>query len=75
MKRIRRLLHSKLYDEETGFIMNYLTLSISDPAVVKEKTIHRGNQFRRFVNALIVFSVISLLITVYGLYVKNSEQK
>jgi hypothetical protein len=43
LQRIRRLLHAKLYNEETGFMLNYLTLSISDPAVTKEKLIHRGN--------------------------------
>jgi hypothetical protein len=42
-ERIKTLIQQKLYHEETGYLMNYLTLSISDPAVVKEKTLHRGN--------------------------------
>jgi hypothetical protein len=42
-QRIRRLVQQNLYREETGYLLNYLTLGIKDPAVVKEKTLHRGN--------------------------------
>ena len=68
-QRIRRLVQRNLYREETGYLLNYLTLSIKDPAIVKEKALHRSNKFRSFVNPLIIFSVISLLTTVYGLYI------
>ena len=43
IQRIRRLVQQNLYREETGYLLNYLTLSIKDPAVVQEKTLHRGH--------------------------------
>jgi hypothetical protein len=40
--RIQRFLRQKLYHEETGFLLNYLTLKISDPIIEKEMLLHRG---------------------------------
>jgi hypothetical protein len=73
--RLSRFLKKRLYNEETGFLLNYLTLRISDPLIVKEKDTHRGNQFERFVNPVIIFSLCSLLMTIYGLYVDKSPHK
>ena len=73
VQRFRRLVQQKLYREETGFLLNYLTLNISDPAIDREKSLHRGNKSRSFVNPMLIVCVISFLITVYGLYIKESE--
>ena len=36
VEKIKAWVRNKLYHEETGFQMNYLTLQISDPVVAKE---------------------------------------
>ena len=42
-QRIRRFAKKHLYHEETGFLLNYLTLKISDPSVERELFLHRGS--------------------------------
>ncbi len=71
-QRIRRFLRKHLYHEETGFLLNYLTLKIDDPAIERELAVHRGNQFLRIVTPTTIFSILSLLSTIYSLYVQKS---
>jgi hypothetical protein len=61
-----------LYHEETGFLLNYLTLKIDDPAIERELVLHRGAQFTRIVTPTTIFSILSLLSTIYSLYVQKS---
>jgi len=73
-QRLHRFLRRKLYKEETGFLLNYLTLRISDQQIMQKQVEHRVTQFRRFDDALIFFSIISLLMTVYSLYGPGSRE-
>ena len=62
----------KLYHEETGFCLNYLTLQITDPVIVKELTLHRGNQFKRVRTPIILFALLNLLIQIFDLFLTKT---
>ena len=40
--KLRRWLKDKLYHEETGYLLNYLTLHISDPVIEEQLKEYRG---------------------------------
>lgn len=66
--RCQRLVRQKLYHEETGFLLNYLTLKISDPVIEKEVLEHRGVQFKRIITPYTIISTISWLTSIYSFY-------
>lgn len=41
-RRLRLWVYKKLYDEETGYYLNYLTLSISEPKIAREARLYSG---------------------------------
>ena len=61
-QKLKSWISQKLYHEETGFCLNYLTLSISDPLIVKELALHRGSQYKRIVTPITLFALLNLLI-------------
>jgi hypothetical protein len=71
-QRIRRFVRKHLYHEETGFLLNYLTLTIDDPSIERELVLHRGAQFKRIVTPTTIFSLLSLLSTIYSFFVQKS---
>jgi hypothetical protein len=70
--RLNRYLNRKLFHEETGFLLNYFSLKISDPLIAEELVQHRGSQFKRIVTPMMFFSFFSLISTIYSLYVQKS---
>lgn len=66
--RLGRYLKKKCYAEETGFLLNYVTLVISEPEIKKQLFNHRGEQFKRIIWPITVSLVLSFLQTVYDLY-------
>jgi hypothetical protein len=41
-RRFKNYIRKRLYDEETGFYLNYLTLSISEPKIAREVKLYLG---------------------------------
>jgi hypothetical protein len=66
--RVGRYLKKRCYDEETGFLLNYVTLVISEPEIKKQLFNHKGEQFKRIIWPITVSLVLSFLQTVYDLY-------
>ena len=66
--RLGRYLKKRCYDEETGFLLNYVTLVISEPEIKKQLFNHKGEQFKRIIWPITVSLVLSFLQTVYDLY-------
>lgn len=71
-KKARRYLRRKLYDEETGFYLNYLTLSISEPTIAREAQVHLGNQFARVYWPLLISILVNFCLHLYNLFVQKS---
>ena len=40
--RFKKYLRHKLYHQDTGYYLNYLTLQISEPQIAQEIRIHQG---------------------------------
>ena len=51
-----------LYDEKTGFMLNKLTLRISDEEAAEDFAQQRFNQFDKFYWAAVPFSLLSLVV-------------
>ena len=71
--RFGRYLNRKCFDEETGYLLNYVTLIISDPELEMQVKKHRGKQFERMIWPVTFILVASFLSTVYKLYFTKSD--
>ena len=68
----RTKLRKRLYDEETGYLLNYLTLSISDPKLKHQMWLHIGKQFQRIIWPLTIFVIIGFINSCVNLYIYRS---
>ena len=70
--KLRNYLRRKLYDEETGYYLNYLTLTISEPTIAKEAQVHLGNQFARVYWPLLLSILLNFCMHIYNIYFQKS---
>lgn len=57
-------LWARLYKQETGFHLNYLTLQVADPILKEAINGYRNFQFKRVQYALLILNILTLLNTV-----------
>lgn len=69
--KFKKYLRKKLYHEETGFYLNYLTLKIEEPSIAKELKEHIVNQFKRIYWPVTIFIVAAFVVLVI-LYLKSN---
>lgn len=65
-------MYGKLYDEETGFYLNYLTLSISEPAIAREANLHLGQQYTRIFIPVVLILVSTYCLHLFQFFVEKS---
>jgi hypothetical protein len=53
-QRLRRAIRNRFYREETGFLLNYLTLQIEDKAIASHLRAHRTQQFESVMKPLVI---------------------
>ena len=47
LQKLKKISQKIIYRDETSRILNYITLQISDPEVLKELTLHKTSQQNR----------------------------
>ena len=65
-------LWAKLYRQETGFYLNYLTLQVKDPALKQALNDYRTSQWTRVQYAVLISISISLCLTLFKLVVEDA---
>lgn len=51
---LRRAIRNRFYREETGFLLNYLTLQIEDKEIASHLRSHRTQQFESVMKPLVI---------------------
>ncbi len=69
--RFGRYVIAKFFDEETAYLLNYITLSISDKDIRQELVKHRGMQYRRIAVPISIALVLFDLKNLYSVYFQN----
>jgi len=64
--RLKSYIYSKLYQQETGFMLNYLTLHIANSTIANQLKEHRAAQFKRIFG---IFFILSVLAFIYNIVV------
>lgn len=68
---LRRWLRGKLFKQETGFLLNYLTLDISSQDITNQVREHRAAQFTRLIGLFFLLCILSFL---YNLFLFITKQ-
>ena len=72
LAKIREKLKASLFSSETGGVLNYLTLSVSDPSVRKEVKTYRAAEFNRLFFVFNIFNVYNFVQQLFT-YSTSSE--
>lgn len=62
MNRVLTKIKEKLYTKQTGYILNYLTLQVSDPVISRSVTEYQENHLIRFRYPTLLGGVVQLLL-------------
>ena len=62
----------KMYAEETGYLLNYLTLHIKDAELTNQVSLHIGKQFERIMIPGTLIVCLGCITTCINLFVYNS---
>jgi len=62
--KLKLWVRGKLFKQETGFMLNYITLDISNEAIRHQMRVHRADQYGRLVY---VYFAMTVIATIYNL--------
>ena len=65
-------LKDRMYAEETGYLLNYLTLHIKDSELRNHVSLHIGKQFERIMIPGTLIICLGVIVTFINLYVSDS---
>ena len=70
-RRFKNYIRKRLYDEETGFYLNYLTLSISEPKIAREVKLYLGMQYQKIFIPIVLMLAGNYCFNLIQYFIQN----
>ena len=73
LKRVKNKLNTFLYDKDTGYMLNYVTLNVKDKIIEKEIAFERAERINKIYWYTFTFSFVGFIIQMYQLIIKTAD--
>ena len=73
LKRVKNKLNTFLYDKDTGYMLNYITLNVKDKIIEKEIAFERAERIDKIYGYAFTFCFIGFIIQMLQLIINTTE--